>query len=120
VVLSLIHAGLALARVEIPKFAPWLFFAEISFTVAGVVVAGFQALLENERLSRSYAYHSARLWRFASFLRTIQSDLALGKHGPNEIEFQFKRTVLDVESMFSEELMQWRLVMEPRAPRADA
>jgi hypothetical protein len=96
----------------VPKLTP--------FTMAGVVAAGFQALLENERLSRSYAYHSARLERFASYLRRMQSDLALGTRGPQGIEFQFKRAVLDVESMFSEELMQWRLVMEPRAPRADA
>lgn len=120
VVLSVTHVGRATAKAEFPEeVGRWLFFVGIALTMLGVAAAGFQALLENERLGRSYAYHSERLETFAAHLRNLKSDLAIEKSTPQEVQFRFKRIVLDVEGMFSEELMQWRLVMEPRAPRAD-
>ena len=116
---STAQSGQQVVPDKIPLEARLLFFGGICLTLIGVATAGFQALLENDRLSRSYAYHSSQLEGFASRLRKLQSELALRESTPEEIQFRFKRIVLDVEGMFSEELMQWRLVMEPRAPRAD-
>lgn len=96
-----------------------LLFLGISLPAVGAGVVGFESFLENERLGSSYAYHSEVLGTFSSRLRTLQSNLSRGELSREEIEFRFMRIVLAVEEMFSEELLQWRLVMEPRKPRAE-
>ena len=102
------------------KFSPcwerWLFFAGIFLPICGAALVGFQSLLELERRGRSYAYNSQRLEHFASQLRTLLFEL-----GPRKIQTA-KNTISSScalclpgrGSVFSEELLQWRLVMEPR------
>jgi hypothetical protein len=118
VVASLLHFAFAW-RNHAYEAEGWLFVLVFSLPAIGAALIGVQSLLENERLGHSYAYHAQLLDEFAARLRTLRAELDHPDASHDHLQLQFARIVLDVESMFSAELLRWHLVMQPRAPRAE-
>lgn len=92
----------------------------ITLPAVGAALAGLQSIFGSERLSRSYQYHATTLEDIEGRLHDILSGLRSQTRDPREANIHFMRIVLEVETILSNELRMWWLVMYPSTPKAAA
>jgi hypothetical protein len=79
-----------------------------------------QSVSGSQRLSRSYAFHARALEKIEKRLRRVQLGLDQPGMSDNDLQFHFRRAVLETEELLSGELHLWWLIMHTEAPRAAA
>ena len=84
----------------------------------GAAFVGLQSVLGSQRLSPSYVYHAQALERLEKRLVRLQADLNQATVPPADLQFHFRRAVLETEELLSNELHLWWLIMYPKAPKA--
>jgi hypothetical protein len=86
----------------------------------GSAFVGMQSVSGSQRLSRSYAFHARALEKIEKRLRRVQLGLDQPGMSDNDLQFHFRRAVLETEELLSGELHLWWLIMHTEAPRAAA
>ena len=76
----------------------------------GAAIVAWLAIQGSSRLSRSYRNTAMELTHYEQRLTNLQTEDA--------VQFRFRRVVLEVERLLTDELRQWWLVIYPETPKA--
>ena len=119
-VIAALHLGL-LSAGEAGGFGhTFLVIIAIVAPAVGSAFIGLQSVSGSQRLSRSCMFYAKELERLEKLFRRLQTQLEQPTIGNLDLQFQFRRGVLETEELLSSELHVWWLIMHTEAPRAAA
>jgi hypothetical protein len=101
---------------EGPKIKNWLIFGALTLPALGAGVMAWRTFFEPHRLLRSYLHCSAELASVEQRLDVLVASIATSVDPDPQIAF--RRLVLEAESIVSEDLRRWWIIVEPEPPRA--
>jgi hypothetical protein len=119
--LAAVHLGILWRNAFEPSDVhPWwespLEIAALCLPAFGAAVIAYRSALGSQRQALSYHYHADSLVPFRSAVQAIAVDDE--KH--EDVSLHFKRLVLDVEEVLSDELRQWWMNMVIKEPHTTA
>ena len=118
-IVAAVHLGLLLRHGTDPAsvFEHILLIAAIALPAIGSAVIALESASGSQRLARSYHHYASVLEPLEDSLLTLADRATVGT--PHDV-LKFKRLVLSVEQILSDEIHQWWMIMAVSEPRPTA